>query len=337
VQDILKTQSIILLVYDAIICCVFIYLAYEMSDMRREFSIRNELLIVITIWVLNDLFYLTAILKILYGNDDITKEMLKEDRLGGPFLNYSRYLYIQSLLLALLIVETGLRNVRRSYKPNEVAPYPLNNEAIRNFDLAVTKPSSMKQFFNYLEALPDFREPLIMYGLHYDIVEFNEMVAKGEEHKTLHAKAVDIFDQYIVEDCQWQLEATTEINEVISGRIPSSASGFTYNSRADEINNTRYQMSVDVRTSTCEAEMLHYNSIPVEILDEIRSGYMQDTKTIHFLLNEGLFTDLDVFAVERLRIYYDQFKDSGRPFNRLRREVVEQEVLYEILRRYDLV
>lgn len=96
-------------------------------------------------------------------------------------------------------------------------------------------------------------------------------------------------------------------------------------------------MSVDVRTSTCEAEMLHYNSIPVEILDEIRSGYMQDTKTIHFLLNEGLFTDLDVFAVERLRIYYDQFKDSGRPFNRLRREVVEQEVLYEILRRYDLV
>lgn len=180
---------------------MFIYLAYEMSDMRREFSIRNELLIVITIWVLNDLVYLTAILKILYGNDDITKQMLKEDRLGGPFLNYSRYLFIQVFFLTLLIVETGLRNIRRSYKPNEVAPYPLNNEAIRNFDLAVTKPASMKQFFNYLEALPDFREPLIMYGLHYDITEFNEMVAKGEDHKTLHAKAVEIFEQYIIEDC----------------------------------------------------------------------------------------------------------------------------------------
>lgn len=66
-----------MLIYDAIICCIFTYLSYEMSDIRKEFSIRNELLIVITIWVSSDLVYLAAVLQILYGKEPITPDVLK--------------------------------------------------------------------------------------------------------------------------------------------------------------------------------------------------------------------------------------------------------------------
>ena len=79
VQSILKEQSIIMLIYDAVICSIFTYLSYEMSDQRKEFSIRNELLIIITIWVFSDLVYLAAVLQILYGDEPITKDMLKQD------------------------------------------------------------------------------------------------------------------------------------------------------------------------------------------------------------------------------------------------------------------
>ena len=56
------------------------------------------------------------------------------------------------------------------------------------------------------------------------------------------------------------------------------------------------------------------NPIPHEILNEIRAGYHQESKAIRFVLNEGLFTDLYMFAVARLRVYYDDFKNNSQAF-----------------------
>jgi len=72
----------------------------------------------------------------------------------------------------------------------------------------------------------------------------------------------------------------------------------------------------------------------MEILREIRAGYSNGK--IRFILNNGLFSDLYIFALERLRRYYEEFKLS-RQFIRLRDEVISQEILYEILRRYEMI
>ena len=48
--------------------------------------------------------------------------------------------------------------------------------------------------------------------------------------------------------------------------------------------------------------------IPIEILREIRAGYSQGK--IRFMLNNGLFSDLYIFSLERLRRYYEDFKLS---------------------------
>ena len=44
-----------------------------------------------------------------------------------------------------------------------------------------------------------------------------------------------------------------------------------------------------------------------------------------------------IYTAERLKNYYEDFKDSGEPFDTLKIEVVSQEVLFEILKRYDLI
>ena len=96
-----------------------------------------------------------------------------------------------------------------------------------------------------------------------------------------------------------------------------------------EINMESYESALD--------HMVNKNPIPAEILNEIRAGYHSSTRTIKFILNQGLFTDLYLFAVARLKVYYEQFKQSGPPFRALEREMIEQEVLYEILKRHDLL
>lgn len=72
-------------------------------------------------------------------------------------------------------------------------------------------------------------------------------------------------------------------------------------------------------------------------MNEIRAGYHQESKAIRFVLNEGLFTDLYMFAVARLKVYYEEFKNNSKAYQELRYEVVKQEVLFEILKRYDMI
>ena len=79
------------------------------------------------------------------------------------------------------------------------------------------------------------------------------------------------------------------------------------------------------------------NPLPLEILHEIRAGYVSKTKKIRFNIDQGLFSDLLIYTSERLRTFYEDFKESGTPFERLKNEVVCQEVLYEILKRYDMI
>ena len=74
--------------------------------------------------------------------------------------------------------------------------------------------------------------------------------------------------------------------------------------------------------------------IPPEILREIRAGYTQ--QKIRFVLNNGLFSDLFVFTMERLRIYYEDFR-SKKYFKRLEDEIVSQEILYEMFARYGMI
>ena len=72
--------------------------------------------------------------------------------------------------------------------------------------MAILQPTCLKHFYVYLDCLEDFREPLIIFSLHSDIVVYNNMVENKEPEEVLHRRAVEIFEEYIIENCRWQLD-----------------------------------------------------------------------------------------------------------------------------------
>jgi SAM-dependent methyltransferase len=64
------------------------------------------------------------------------------------------------------------------------------------------------------------------------------------------------------------------------------------------------------------------NILPKEILLELRAGYNTRSKKLRFHLNQGLFSELYIFSIEKLKIYFENFKLSGDPFYRLKQEVI---------------
>ena len=79
------------------------------------------------------------------------------------------------------------------------------------------------------------------------------------------------------------------------------------------------------------------NIIPAENLHELRQGFNRERKQVLYVLNEGLFLDLYLFSIERLKVFYEDFKESDEDFEKLKNGIVEEEVLMEVLKRYDMV
>ena len=78
-------------------------------------------------------------------------------------------------------------------------------------------------------------------------------------------------------------------------------------------------------------------SLPAnEIITQLRKNYDRTQKQVVAEINEALFQNLILFASGGLDIFYESFLDSER-FILLQKEVEKQEVLYNVLRRYDLI
>lgn len=70
-------------------------------------------------------------------------------------------------------------------------------------------PLPTNHFYSYLENLPNYEEGLIVFGLHADIIMYNKLVEDAEEEDDLEAcrhKAIEIFEDYIIEDCQFRVD-----------------------------------------------------------------------------------------------------------------------------------
>ena len=80
------------------------------------------------------------------------------------------------MLNIVLLFVSGIIPLRLSYKPNEIMPFPLTDDSVESFDLAIIMPTTMQYFYNYLEARDDFNESIIVYGLHADIRMYMRMV-----------------------------------------------------------------------------------------------------------------------------------------------------------------
>lgn len=78
-------------------------------------------------------------------------------------------LYFTSVLDLMCLMVTGLYTLVMTYRPNQIIPFPINEDCISNFVVAIIMPTSLTHFYQYLQNLEDFDEALIIFGLHADI------------------------------------------------------------------------------------------------------------------------------------------------------------------------
>jgi hypothetical protein len=278
------------MIIEAFVILALTLLSYNLKHIPREFNVMNELFVIA--WLRLVGFIGRYELLFFHFKDGSTQ--------SGPVI------YASVFLELMQIMATGLYTLISTYKPNQIIPFPINEDCISNFVVAIIMPTSMTHFYQYLQGLPDFDEALIIFGLHADIRIYLRMCDEQQyvTKEQLHQKAVQIFEDYIIEDCKWSLRR--------------HAGDYTSNKLSSEASSAYREVS----------------PIPEEILREIRAGYCKSK--IRFQLNSGLFSDLYIYTLERLRQYYEQFKQS-KEFMHLREEVISQEILYEILRRYRMI
>lgn len=117
------------------------------------------------------------------------------------------YIFIFFNFACMMI--SGMFLLRLSYQPNQIIPFPINEDCISNFVVAIIMPTSMTHFYQYLQNLDDYDEALIIFGLHADIRIYMRMYEEREffTRDQIHNKAVQIFEDYIIEDCKWGMRA----------------------------------------------------------------------------------------------------------------------------------
>ena len=90
-------------------------------------------------------------------------------------------------------------------------------------------PLPTNHFYLWLESLPLYEEGLVIFGLHTDISLYNKMVeeaAEGteEDHEQCRLHAIEIFEDYIVENCRFKVEEfnrNSNLQEDVTNRMSS--------------------------------------------------------------------------------------------------------------------
>jgi hypothetical protein len=79
---------------------------------------------------------------------------------------------------------SGIYLIWKTYQEDQIIPFPITEDCITNFEVAIIMPTSMTHFYSYLSRLPDCNEALIMFGLHADIRLYMRMIDPKDEEYT---------------------------------------------------------------------------------------------------------------------------------------------------------
>jgi hypothetical protein len=88
--------------------------------------------------------------------------------------------YLNILRGVLCLVPTGILPIKRSYSPNAIIPFPINEECIKSLEMALLMPTSANYFYNYLENYCSDKDALIFFGLYADLRTYMRMCEEQE-------------------------------------------------------------------------------------------------------------------------------------------------------------
>ena len=95
---------------------------------------------------------------------------------------------------------TAVIPIVRSYNPNSIIPFPINEECIKSLEMALLMPTSANYFYDYLENCCMNKDALIYFGLYADIRTYLRLHEEGTSETLLRKHAELIFGDYINEE-----------------------------------------------------------------------------------------------------------------------------------------
>jgi hypothetical protein len=113
--------------------------------------------------------------------------------------------YVNVLRGLLCLISTGIIPIKRSYSPNSIIPFPINEECIKTLEMALLMPTSANYFYNYLENYCVDKDALIYFGLYADLRIYIRMCEEGETEPNLRKQADTLYDDYILDNRQWNI------------------------------------------------------------------------------------------------------------------------------------
>ena len=253
--------------YEFVLCTLFFLCTFWLRNIKDEFSINTEIRVMTTILFVSDFLYISSII-LLYNTVFVV-------------LGFIQYIEVMTCLSLLYV--TAIRPILKSYKPNPIIPFPLNQDCIEQLESAMMMPASSQMFYEFINDLGDIRGITLM-ALYADLRLYMNMVNDhlGEnDQEELVKQAHLVYADYLVEGNTYEME-------------------------------------------------------PNEIIHELRRGYNARSGQIEFNLDSELFQALYDFCIGALEVYYAVFKKSDR-FEELRDEVDRQEIMYHVLRKYNLI
>lgn len=157
-QDHINSTLLISLYTNFIINSLFIVIIYVLRHVQDEFSINEELKYISIIWYVTGLVYYFFI-NICPYNIFVTSGSVQ-------YLN---------ILRGLLFGCFRDPSNKRSYSPNAIIPFPINEECIKSLEMALLMPTSANYFYNYLENYCADKDALIYFGLYADLRTYMRM------------------------------------------------------------------------------------------------------------------------------------------------------------------
>lgn len=167
----------------------------------------RELAVIKIIIICQVIVYISIVLIVSSTNSFTIVDTILDNFDTFSVFDRSRYLYFIAAFQMMILFETGIRILHLSYKPSSsIMPFPISLDVINSFQQAILMPLSTNHFYLYLESLQNYEEALIIFGLHTDITLFNKMVEEsaGGDMEECRIMAIQIFEDYIVEDCRFQ-------------------------------------------------------------------------------------------------------------------------------------
>ena len=144
---------------------IFFYCLFRIRNITDEFNISSELKSMIIMKVLTDIFYAGTMI-FLYDS---------------PFIILGFGEYIQMVLCLWLLYVTAIEPIYKSYQPNDIIPFPLNEEMISNLGSAMVMPISSKFFYDFLaEDIQDTRG-LSLFSLYADLQIYYNLITEITE------------------------------------------------------------------------------------------------------------------------------------------------------------